>query len=174
MKLWYNDRMQVVAIGPDGPAHLQSIDVPAGTAVLPGDRLAADTLTLPPVPDTPERLSRAKSIQLGRINNRRDREIGAGFSYAGHRWDCDDRAQMAIALRALLLLAGTGLPSGFYWRDADNEDVELNAAAFRALVGALVEHVAYCYGNARALKEQVKAAQTVSDVILIEVGSGWP
>jgi hypothetical protein len=173
VRLWYNERMRIVHIGPGGPAHLPSIDVAAGTACLPGDRIAADTLTLIPVADTPERLEQAKTIQISRINNRREREIESGFAYSGHTWDCDDRAQMAILMRALLLIAGTALPVGFTWRDADNNDVAMTGAEFRAFVGALVSHVAYCYDNARALKNQTKNATTVAEVIAIDVASGW-
>ena len=173
MKLWINELLQVAWIGPNGPPHLIAIDVPAGTAVLPGDPVAPD-LTLTPQADTPGRLARAKEIQLGRINGRRDRAIDAGFTWGGYTWDCDQRSQMAITLRAVMILAGAAWPSGFTWRTAANEDVALTAVQFRALVAALTDYVSSCYANARTLKESAKAAQTVAAVIAIDVADGWP
>jgi hypothetical protein len=174
MKIYYNERMKVVWIGPDGPSHLPSIDIPAGTAVLPGDMVAIDALTLIEVPDTPERLAAAKAIQTARINQRREREIESGFTYGGHNWNSDDRSQLALIMRAVTIVAGTPLPSGFSWRDADNVDVPMTAAEFRSLVTELVTYAYYCFMAARALKEQVKGATTVSEVILIDVDAGWP
>jgi hypothetical protein len=173
VKLWVNERLAVAWIGPGGPPHLWAIDVPAGTAVLPGDPVAPD-LTFMPQPDSPERLARAKEIQLGRINSRRDRAIDAGFAWGGYTWDCDQRSQMAITLRAVMILAGEAWPSGFTWRTAANEDVALTAVQFRALLTALVDYVSACYANARTLKERAKAAQTVAAVIAIDVAEGWP
>ncbi len=173
MKLWVNERLAVAWIGPGGPPHLVAIDVPAGTAVLPGDPVAPD-LTFTAQPDSQERLARAKEIQLGRINARRDRAVEAGFAWGGYTWDCDQRSQMAITLRAVMILAGAAWPAGFTWRTAANEDVPLTAVQFRALVAALVDYVSACYVNARGLKEQVKAAQSVAAVIGIDVAEGWP
>ena len=106
---------------PDGSHHIISEigEVPPG-----------DALTEPPLPT----LEALREQRRAEINAWRDQQEMSGivFGHAGRRWDGGLRVR--ACLNPVVLLPG--LPEGFFWTDADNNDVpvtqpdliELNAA----------------------------------------------
>lgn len=88
-----------------------------------------------PTPYTPpdDFLSIIRQEKYREINQWRDREAQqiVCFDWNGHRWEASDAAMRLLAL--VLQMATEGLPDGFFWTDADNNDVSVTPEDLKAL-----------------------------------------
>ncbi|HEL8053510.1 TPA: DUF4376 domain-containing protein [Escherichia coli] len=68
------------------------------------------------------------------------------------------------------------LPEGFFWTDADNEDIpateELLTAIYEGMQQALVEQGFSIHERQRQMKQEIAQLETVAEIEAYEVGWG--
>ena len=114
-----------------------------------------------------EQAQKAKRDEITRACND---AIDGGFEYDGHRYDSDSRSRQNITGLATALTAGVPLPEGFTWRDADNNDVPMEAQDIIALGAAAIQHVQACYDTSWDLKAQLDRKRSINGIREIK----WP
>lgn len=147
-----------------------------------GDRLiasAADDITayLRSL-EVPPSLDAARVAARGRVNAARDQAIYAPVEYMGRRWDATflARANVAEALAAWtagrelqrenVTIAGFDVAKGVVsWRDADNEDVDLNYEQLVGLAAVMQSTKLAAHLRARELKDSVVAQADTIDAL---------
>lgn len=79
---------------------------------------------------TPEMIQAAKDTKYVEINAWRDEQENSSFIFTlnGHRWDGSKISQARLAPVISVAKAGV-LPDGFFWTDADNQDVPMTTEA---------------------------------------------
>ncbi|HAK3331918.1 TPA: DUF4376 domain-containing protein [Salmonella enterica] len=126
---------------------------------------------------TPEMLTAAKSAKHAEINRWRDRQESGSyaFTFNGRRWDCSKASQERLAPVAVMARAGQ-LPPGFFWTDADNNDVPVTAEELTALESAMQQNMVIAgfkiHERQRRMKEEVDALTDYAAVKSYAVG--WP
>ncbi|ENZ9958595.1 DUF4376 domain-containing protein [Salmonella enterica] len=130
-----------------------------------------------PFTATPDMLQSAKDQKHNEINVWRDvQESGSTtFSLNGHNWDCDKPSQERLGA-ALAAARANILPANFFWTDADNIDVPVNAADLESM-SAVMAATMFSQGfriheRQRQMKEEVDALtdyQAIKDYVV-----DWP
>lgn len=123
---------------------------------------------------SPEQLDGLRMALRDQINAWRDVQEAATivFEHAGRRWD----GGLAVRTRLLPMLSLPALPPGFFWTDADDNDVPVDAAALAAL-GAAHEAAIVTQGFAihvrqRAMKAEIDALGDAAALQAYE--PAWP
>lgn len=127
-----------------------------------------------------------KAEKTAAVNAERDRRIRTPFSFAGYQFDYDDASQKRItgaaALAGFALTLGGKLPGDllwhgkdepFVWISADNDLVEMDAPMTFAFGQAAAAWESEHIFAARALKDEIDAADE-GDLDEIDITSGWP
>ncbi|EDU7784908.1 DUF4376 domain-containing protein [Salmonella enterica subsp. enterica serovar Oranienburg] len=133
--------------------------------------------TVTPFTVTPEMLTAAKDKQHAEINAWRDAQENGNYPFTlnGHRWDCSKASQSRLAPVVAVARTGT-LPSGFFWTDADNEDIPMSAEELISLEAAMQQNMVLqgfkIHERQRKMKEEVEALTTLDAVRSYQVG--WP
>ncbi|EAP6364607.1 DUF4376 domain-containing protein [Salmonella enterica] len=127
-----------------------------------------------PFTATPDMLQSAKDQKHDEINFWRDvQESGSTtFSFNGHNWDCDKPSQERLGA-ALAAARANILPANFFWTDADNIDVPVNAADLESM-SAVMAATMFSQGfriheRQRQMKEEVDALtdyQAIKDYVV--------
>ncbi|EHI3193196.1 DUF4376 domain-containing protein [Salmonella enterica] len=126
---------------------------------------------------TPEMLSAAKDKKHAEINAWRDDQESGNYPFElnGHRWDCSKASQDRLAPVTAVARQGT-LPAGFFWTDADNEDIPMTADELVSLEAAMQQNMVLqgfkIHERQRQMKEEVEALTTLDAVRSYNVG--WP
>lgn len=123
---------------------------------------------------TPEK---ARDIKRAEINTWRDDQENGDitFEWHGHQWDASKLSQARLSPILEMLKTAT-LPEGFFWTDADNNDVpvtpdDLNTLNAEMTV-AMVAQGWKIHERQRQMKKDIAALTTVSDLLAYTVG--WP
>lgn len=142
---------------------------PLGKVVVPG----ADGLPMladpspKPLPDLIADLH--ARIDAWRDEQERGRIV---FEHAGRRWD----GGLAVRTRIGPVISLAALPPGFFWTDADNEDVPITLPELQALnaahEAAIVARGLEIHVRQRQMKQEVAAMADPADVAAYQVG--WP
>ena len=126
---------------------------------------------------TPEILAAARAVKYGAIDSWRIRQENGRyvFTFNGRNWDYGKETQDRLGPSVAVARQG-GLPAGFAWTDADNNDVPMNAGDLLALNDA-VGQAMFSRGLAihlrqRAMKAEVDALTTLDAVRAYQ--PGWP
>ncbi|EGO4139616.1 DUF4376 domain-containing protein [Escherichia coli] len=121
---------------------------------------------------TPEK---ARSAKTAEINAWRDSMESASyvFEFNGHRWDYGKETQARLEPSVAAARAGK-LPEGFFWTDADNNDVPMTAEALIALSEA-AQQAMFAKGleihlRQREMKKAVEALNDADAVLAYAVG----
>lgn len=138
---------------------------PTGRAIL--DWLAAEgTGGVTPYPEPgayTELLRREKRDDINRWRAWQEREPLI-FDWNGRRWD-GGQASLARIQTALVLAEDGELPDGFFWTDADNQDVPLTGGELqtlgRAMTAASAQRAYALHAAQRRMKAQLA---TLTDV----------
>ncbi|PSY65669.1 DUF4376 domain-containing protein [Escherichia sp. 20412-1] len=97
------------------------------------------------------------------------------FEAEGYRWDASLASQTRIEPVMTMVTSGT-LPEGFFWTDADNEDIpatsELLTAIYEGMQQALVAQGFKIHERQRQMKQEVSELTTVAEIEAYEVGWG--
>ncbi len=128
-----------------------------------------------PTPEAPVNLDKLKEKRKKTINSERDQAIASGFEYAVDTvsygmFDCDPVSVAKITGAVANLLAGSPLPDGFSWRNADNLDVPMDDVLLKGLGAAAATHVYTQHMIARQLKQAIEDATTEEEVDAVV----WP
>ncbi|HGA5460554.1 TPA: DUF4376 domain-containing protein [Salmonella enterica subsp. diarizonae serovar 50:k:z35] len=126
---------------------------------------------------TPELLAAAKDKKRAEINAWRDAQESGNYPFElnGHRWDCSKASQDRLAPVTAVARQGT-LPAGFFWTDADNEDIPMTADELISLEAAMQQNMVAVgwkiHERQRQMKEEVDKLTELSAVRHYVVG--WP
>ncbi|EJH8994098.1 DUF4376 domain-containing protein [Salmonella enterica] len=123
---------------------------------------------------TPEKARRKVHDAINRW--RAEQEDGSVvFELNGHRWDAGKESQSRIN-PVLSLPENASLPSGFYWTDADNNDVPVTYSELQVInqgmIEAMVKNGWRIHERQREMKKEVESLSTVTDILNYQVG--WP
>ncbi|HEC8369045.1 TPA: DUF4376 domain-containing protein [Salmonella enterica subsp. enterica serovar Muenchen] len=116
--------------------------------------------TVTPFTVTPEMLSAAKDKKHAEINAWRDVQESGNYPFElnGHRWDCGKASQSRLAPVVAVAKSGA-LPQGFFWTDADNEDIPMTADELISLEVAMQQNMVLqgfkIHERQRQMKEEV-------------------
>lgn len=123
---------------------------------------------------TPEKAIRLKTAE---INAWRDVQEQGNviFEVEGYHWDASLASLTRIEPVMTLVTTGV-LPSGFFWTDANNEDIpataELLTAIYEGMQQALVVQGFKIHERQRQMKQEVAGLATVAEIEAYEVGWG--
>ncbi|ECO4850028.1 DUF4376 domain-containing protein [Salmonella enterica] len=126
---------------------------------------------------TPEMLTAEKVARHAEINAWRDNQENGNYVFTlnGRRWDCSRASQDRLSPVAAMARAGE-LPPGFFWTDADNNDVPVTTGDLTALEGAMQKNMVLVgfkiHERQRQMKEEVDALTDYAAVKSYAVG--WP
>lgn len=155
-------------MGPEGITDIQR--PPFGMAVL----------SLPQSVWTPTDRS-GFEVEIGealweRVKVRRDKAINGGALTPSGRVDSDEvsRTNITGAVVGAMLAQSNSMPFAIEWTLENNDFAVLDAAATIAMGVAVMGHVNDCHARARALRGAIEGAATVTDLLMIDIESGWP
>ncbi|MFU1851807.1 DUF4376 domain-containing protein [Citrobacter portucalensis] len=116
-----------------------------------------------------------RNKKLTEISNWRDVQENANiiFEFSGHRWDGGKASQERLA--PVVMAGSTGqLPEGFFWTDADNQDIPVNVAFLQqleaAMVQAMVMHGFRIHERQRQMKSEVALLTDINAIAEYPVG----
>lgn len=121
--------------------------------------------------DAAERLAAALQAARAAVEAWRDAQEQARmqFEHAGRAWD----GGLAVRARMQPVLSLPGLPDGFFWTDAQNNDVPMSLPALQALNAAheqaLVMHGFQIHARQRAMKQALDS-MTLEELAAFEPG----
>ncbi len=130
-----------------------------------------------PYEPTQEDTETLRAGKLAEISAWRDAQENTEFTfeYDGHRWDCGKVSRGRLAPVTEVARSGL-LPEGFFWTDADNNNVSLSAEALvkfeAAMVQAMVVRGFSIHERQRQMKGEV--AKLESQAAILAYTIGWP
>ncbi|EDI8720429.1 phage tail protein [Salmonella enterica] len=123
---------------------------------------------------TPEK---ARRVKRDEINLWRDRQEDGSvvFEWNDHNWDANKASQERLS--SILALSDTAsMPAGFYWTDADNNDVSVTRddlnAIYANMTAVMVAQGWKIHERQREMKKEVDELSRVNDILNYSVG--WP
>ncbi|EBA1657260.1 DUF4376 domain-containing protein [Salmonella enterica subsp. enterica serovar Poano] len=122
-------------------------------------------------------LEKAREQKTHEIDTWRNRQENGSFTFTwnNHSWDASKASQNRLA--PVLTVAKSGqLPEGFFWTDANNEDVPVTvddlAAIDAGMTQAMVVQGFKIHERQRQMKKDIDELTKVSDILNYPVG--WP
>ncbi|HIB1683668.1 TPA: DUF4376 domain-containing protein [Salmonella enterica subsp. enterica serovar Muenchen] len=123
---------------------------------------------------TPEKARRTKRDEINRWRDRQE-EGNVIFEWNGHRWDASKASQERLS-SILVLTRTANLPTGFYWTDADNNDVVVTPddliSINENMTIAMVMQGWKIHERQREMKKEVDGLIRVNDILNYPVGWG--
>ncbi|HGB5308451.1 TPA: DUF4376 domain-containing protein [Salmonella enterica subsp. enterica serovar Poona] len=123
---------------------------------------------------TPEKARRTKRDEINRWRDRQE-EGNVIFEWNGHRWDASKASQERLS-SILVLTRTANLPAGFYWTDADNNDVVVTPddliSINENMTIAMVMQGWKIHERQRKMKKEVDELIRVNDILNYPVGWG--
>jgi len=105
-----------------------------------------------------------KMKRITEVNQARDALINAGVNFNEQPFDSDASSRANITATAASIGLGESLPEGFFWRNANNEDITMDAETFRAFAMTVFGHVYAIHMAARIHKDAINALDTAQAV----------
>ncbi|HAC6879138.1 TPA_asm: DUF4376 domain-containing protein [Salmonella enterica subsp. enterica serovar Java] len=158
------------------PYTVSGTDTDARGQLLWSELLSGAHGDIAPFVVTDEMLASARRQKMDEISAWRDAEENGSifFTVNGHRWDASKASQSRLAPVVAVASAG-GLPPGFFWTDADNQDVPMDTASLKKLElsmqGAMVMRGFQIHERQRKMKEDI--AQLTSLDAIRNYPVGW-
>ncbi|EAS0616253.1 DUF4376 domain-containing protein, partial [Salmonella enterica subsp. enterica serovar Dahomey] len=122
-------------------------------------------------------LEKAREQKTHEIDTWRNRQENGSFTFTwnNHSWDASKASQNRLA--PVLTVAKSGqLPEGFFWTDANNQDVPVTvddlAAIDAGMTQAMVVQGFKIHERQRQMKKDIDELTKVSDILNYPVG--WP
>ncbi|EHL2884862.1 DUF4376 domain-containing protein [Salmonella enterica] len=119
-----------------------------------------------PLPD----IEYARKQKHAAINAWRDAQENGKviFTWNNHQWDASKASQDRIT-PVLELAATQGLPEGFFWTDANNNDVPVTSDDLRniseGITKAIVEQGWKIHERQRQMKKEINSMTSVTDIL---------
>lgn len=161
------------AINPDG---LSVVELPATTANRRADISGRWGFDGENVTDLMT-VEKARRVKRDEINRWRDNQEGSSavFEWNGHRWDASKASQERLS-SILVLTRSANLPAGFYWTDADNNDVSVTpddlVSINENMTATMVAQSWKIHERLRDMKKEVDGLIRVNEILNYKVG--WP
>ncbi|ECI5749308.1 DUF4376 domain-containing protein [Salmonella enterica subsp. enterica] len=119
----------------------------------------------------------ARNQKYTEVNQWRDvQENGSiTFDWNGHRWDAGKASQDRLA-PVLIVAKNGGLPSDFFWTDADNNDVPVTRDDLTAIDAGMTQTMVVqgfkIHERQRQMKKDIATLTSARDILNYPVG--WP
>lgn len=120
-------------------------------------------------------MEKARRVKRDEINRWRDNQEdgSAVFEWNGHKWDASKASQERLS-SILQLTRIANLPAGFYWTDADNNDVVVTpddlVSINENMNVAMVMQGWKIHERQREMKKEVDELSRVNDILNYPVG----
>lgn len=114
-----------------------------------------------------EPLENIKQRKIIELKRRRDTAEVEPIAYNGHNFDYDDKARDRINA-AIIALSLQGEGASIDWTTADDTNVKVTANDLRMVIAAVAVRSNKLHTAYRKAKEQVEAAQSKTDVEIID------
>lgn len=95
--------------------------------------------------------------------------IEGGMMWNGHRWQVDTGSRAALNE-----YVNKTLPEGFFFTDYDNNAVTLSEEQVSELAQAMTNFIFAAHAQAQSLKQVIRDATTIMDIINIDIQAEWP
>ena len=118
---------------------------------------------------TAEMLEAVKAAKRQEIEVWRDAQENSEFvfDFDGRRWDCGKASQSRLT-PVVAAAKSRMLPEGFFWTDADNNDVAMTPEQLVQLDAAMTQAMVFqgfrIHERQRQMKEEVAALQSIDDI----------
>ncbi|HBZ9863988.1 TPA: DUF4376 domain-containing protein [Salmonella enterica subsp. houtenae] len=122
-------------------------------------------------------VEKARRTKRDEINRWRDRQEDSSvvFEWNGHRWDASKASKERLT-SILALTRTASLPTGFYWTDADNNDVIVTpddlVSINENMTATMVAQGWKIHERQRDMKKEVEELIRVNDILNYPVGWG--
>ena len=127
-----------------------------------------------PVPDTERQLSIAKAEAQAKVKTLREAYTDKGIAVPGVGFlETDLKSRLNISGSVQLASLG-GTSFSTIWRTADNQYVDLDAAAMVQIGTLVAQHVAACQYRKNELDAAIDAAASLVGLNGIDLEAGWP
>lgn len=100
------------------------------------------------------------------INIQRAKQLQERIVFEGGLFDSDEAAVTNIHTTLTVCANGLNLPQGFFWRDANNNNVSMSFEKLKGLAQAIFERNAQIYAESWALKDSL-ASKTDEELLAI-------
>ncbi|EHW4150267.1 DUF4376 domain-containing protein [Salmonella enterica subsp. enterica serovar Kottbus] len=120
-------------------------------------------------------MEKARRVKRDEINRWRDNQEdgSAVFEWNGHKWDASKASQERLS-SILQLTRIANLPAGFYWTDADNNDVVVTpddlVSINENMTATMVMQGWKIHERQREMKKEVDELSRVNDILNYPVG----
>ncbi|EBU8846317.1 phage tail protein [Salmonella enterica subsp. enterica serovar Muenchen] len=123
---------------------------------------------------TPDKAREQKAREIDAWRNKQENG-SVTFTWNNHSWDASKASQDRLA--PVLVVAKSGqLPGGFFWTDANNEDVPVTVDDLTAIDAGMTQAMVNMgwkiHERQREMKKEVDELMRVSDILNYSVG--WP
>ncbi|EDS7589645.1 DUF4376 domain-containing protein [Salmonella enterica subsp. diarizonae] len=123
---------------------------------------------------TPDKAREQKTREIDSWRNRQENG-SVTFTWNNHSWDASKSSQDRLA--PVLVVAKSGqLPEGFFWTDANNEDVPVTVDDLTAIDAGMTQAMVVqgfkIHERQRQMKKDIDELTKVSDILNYSVG--WP
>lgn len=114
--------------------------------------------------DTVAVLDNAKQSKINKLKQSYEEANSSDIDYLNKTFQADPKSQ---ALIANVLSAGA-LPTGFFWKDLNNDNIPMTFNELQGLSMALVSRGLVNFSRLSHLKQQVNAVETLDELEMIE------
>ncbi|ECE9609565.1 DUF4376 domain-containing protein [Salmonella enterica subsp. enterica serovar Enteritidis] len=163
----------VSAINPEGCSVVELPDITANRRADISGRWGFDGTNIIDLM-TPEKAREHKNHEIDAWRNRQENG-SVTFTWNNHSWDASKAAQDRLA--PVLVVAKSGqLPEGFFWTDANNEDIPVTVDDLTAIDAGMTQAMVNMgwkiHERQREMKKEIDELMQVSDILNYSVG--WP
>lgn len=111
-----------------------------------------------------------KEKLLTKVNEERQIKMASTITFDGNDYDADVQSFINLISTLLVVVLGMTLPTPFYWRDANNNNIEHTSTSLTGLAFAMWEKMYPIYLNSWILKDNIKNSENPSS---INIQGGW-
>jgi hypothetical protein len=117
----------------------------------------------------PRSLDELKAHKWSEVKRARDAAEFGGFTVEGNTFDSNQISQQRIgqAAQHAMFALSANLPYSQAWTLADNTEIELDAQQMIAVALAMGECIGNAHAQARVLRAQIHAANSIEDLALV-------
>ncbi|ENK6197168.1 DUF4376 domain-containing protein [Salmonella enterica subsp. enterica serovar Oranienburg] len=161
----------VSAINPEGCSVVELPDITANRRADISGRWGFDGTNIIDLM-TPEKAREQKTHEIDAWRNRQENG-SVTFTWNNHSWDVSKASQDRLA--PVLVVAKSGqLPEGFFWTDANNEDVPVTVDDLTAIDAGMTQAMVIqgfkIHERQRQMKKDISELTKVSDILNYPVG----
>jgi hypothetical protein len=119
---------------------------------------------------TAQEVKEKKSKEISAL---RETKMKDGFLYQGHTFQIDLEAQKDMTAVQVQFLAGHESPHGGFWRDKENNAVEMNDQEVQGFFQAAFSYVLNIKKSAWTHKENLNNLSAKNDIVGYDISKNW-